>query len=229
MSGDGFEFVGRAGERHSGFTRHFFGERLGESDLGVEPGADRGAALGQLQQPGQGVADAREAVGDLAGIAGKLLPQGQWRGILQMGAANLDDLGKRLGLAVQSRVQMLQRRDQLVLDLVRSFYAHMAQAEPELAATHELNDDGTISERTQERFGRFLVEWLGGPQKYSPVEGHPRLRMRHHRVPIDTKMRDAWLRCMQHAMDDVGVTGEVRTFLDGRFAEVADFLRNTQG
>ena len=39
-------------------------------------------------------------------------------------------------------------------------------------------------------------------------------------------MRDAWLRAMCTALDRVGVSGELRAFLDGRFAEVADFLRN---
>ena len=53
--------------------------------------------------------------------------------------------------------------------------------------------------------------------------------MRHGRVPVDIAMRDAWLRCMTAAMDAHAVTGEVRAFLDGRFAEVADFLRNAPG
>ena len=76
------------------------------------------------------------------------------------------------------------------------------------------------------RFGLFLVGWLGGPQDYVASHGHPRLRMRHSRVAVDEAMRDAWLRCMTRALDDCGVTGQVRAFLDQRFAEVADFLRN---
>jgi hypothetical protein len=31
---------------------------------------------------------------------------------------------------------------------------------------------------------------------------------------------------MTHALDAEGVTGDVRTFLDGRFHELATFLRN---
>jgi hypothetical protein len=30
-------------------------------------------------------------------------------------------------------------------------------------------------------------------------------------------------------MDQHGITGEVRAFLDSRFAEVADFMRNVEG
>ena len=33
-------------------------------------------------------------------------------------------------------------------------------------------------------------------------------------VPIDLAMRDAWLRCMDQALTDCGVTGELRAFLD---------------
>jgi hemoglobin len=45
-------------------------------------------------------------------------------------------------------------------------------------------------------------------------------------VAIDTQMRDAWLRSMRRALDACGVQGGLRGFLDQRFAEVADFLRN---
>jgi hemoglobin len=34
---------------------------------------------------------------------------------------------------------------------------------------------------------------------------------------------------MQRAMDARGVSGEVRTFLDEKFADVANFLRNVPG
>jgi hemoglobin len=50
--------------------------------------------------------------------------------------------------------------------------------------------------------------------------------MRHARVAVDVAMRDAWLRCMSRALDDLAVEGKLRVFLDARFAEVADFLRN---
>jgi hemoglobin len=52
--------------------------------------------------------------------------------------------------------------------------------------------------------------------------------MRHARVPVDIAMRDAWLRCMTRALDDLSVAGELREFLDARFAEVANFLRNVK-
>ena len=42
-------------------------------------------------------------------------------------------------------------------------------------------------------------------------------------------MRDAWIRAMQAAMDQHTISGEVRAFIDTRFADVADFMRNVEG
>jgi hemoglobin len=110
--------------------------------------------------------------------------------------------------------------------LVTRFYDHMGADEPELAALHERDEAGRVSPRARENFTLFLIEWLGGPKNFSATRGHPRLRMRHAHVPIGEKMRDAWLGCMARALDDEGVSGDVRGFLDARLAEVANFLRN---
>jgi len=110
--------------------------------------------------------------------------------------------------------------------LVESFYDQMEVGEPELAKLHELDAEGRVSRSSRDNFGLFLIEWLGGPRNFSATRGHPRLRMRHGRVPIGEGMRDAWLRSMSRALDERGVTGDVRGFLDARFAEVANFLRN---
>jgi hemoglobin len=106
------------------------------------------------------------------------------------------------------------------------FYEVMERDESALAGVHRRAPAGGIDPGVKERFALFLVGWLGGPQEYMEKHGHPRLRMRHARVPVDTSMRDAWLRCMNRALDDCAVTGHVRSFLDQRFAEVANFLMN---
>jgi hemoglobin len=113
--------------------------------------------------------------------------------------------------------------------LAEAFYDAMDANEPALARLHELDEQGRVSRGMRERFGLFLIGWLGGPQHYMEKHGHPRLRMRHGHVPVDLAQRDAWLRSMQRAMDARGVTGNLRRFLDHRFAEVADFLRNVEG
>jgi len=113
--------------------------------------------------------------------------------------------------------------------LAQRFYDIMEEREPALALLHARDANGKIDAGSRERFSLFLLGWLGGPAEYEARHGHPRLRMRHARVPIDLGMRDAWLRCMDQALSDCGVTGELRTFLDERFAHVANFLRNVEG
>jgi hemoglobin len=117
----------------------------------------------------------------------------------------------------------------VVRRLVERFYAAMARDEPALARLHPCDEDGRVQRANQDRFALFLIGWLGGPQDYIAAHGHPRLRMRHARVAVDIAMRDAWLRAMTTALDEEGITGELRTFLDTRLAEVADFLRNRPG
>ena len=114
-----------------------------------------------------------------------------------------------------------------VIALAHAFYDAMEAHEPALTAVHRCIEPGRVHPDIRERFALFLVGWLGGPQSYIERHGHPRLRMRHDRVPIDESLRDAWLRSMTRAMDARNVSGDVRHFLDARFAEVADFLRNT--
>jgi hemoglobin len=110
--------------------------------------------------------------------------------------------------------------------LVERFYDAMGRNEPALTRLHQCDEHGQVSRQARDRFALFLIGWLGGPQDYLAQHGHPRLRMRHASVLVDEAMRDAWLRSMKVAMDESGIEGQVRAFLDGRFAEVADFLRN---
>ncbi len=116
-----------------------------------------------------------------------------------------------------------------VFALAHTFYDVMEEREPELTATHHQDAPGKVSQNSRDRFALFLVGWLGGPQDYTEKHGHPRLRMRHARVAIGEGLRDAWLRSMGEAMNRRKIDGEVRSFLDARFAEVADFLRNVPG
>lgn len=109
--------------------------------------------------------------------------------------------------------------------LVERFYDAMEAHEPELAALHPM-EDGKVSRTSRDRFALFLIGWLGGPQEYMRLHGHPRLRMRHAHVPVNVAMRDAWLRSMQRALEHQSVSADVRAFLAAKFADLANFLRN---
>ncbi|MGI9012801.1 MAG: group II truncated hemoglobin [Phycisphaerales bacterium] len=107
--------------------------------------------------------------------------------------------------------------------LTARFYHHMAN-DPACAATRALYP-ADLAE-SEEKLFEFLVGWLGGPQTYIQKHGHPRLRLRHAPFRIDETARDHWLMCMSRAMDERGIEGDLRDFLDARFTHVANFLRN---
>jgi hemoglobin len=112
--------------------------------------------------------------------------------------------------------------------LAERFYDDMDEREPALAALHPL-ENGKVSRDAREKFALFLIGWLGGPQEYVRLNGHPRLRMRHAHVPVSQAMRDAWMRSMRRALDHDSIDADLRTFLDEKLGDVADFMRNQAG
>jgi len=112
--------------------------------------------------------------------------------------------------------------------IVERFYDVMTELEPALARLHPCDTEGRVVRASRDRFALFFIGWLGGPQDYVARHGHPRLRMRHAAVPVDTKMAEAWMRCMRRAFDQEGIGGDVRAYLEARLEEVAAFLRNTE-
>lgn len=113
--------------------------------------------------------------------------------------------------------------DAEVRALIEAFYDHMDR-DPEFATIRALHPDDLTESR--QKLYEFLSGWLGGPPLYMEKRGHPRLRARHAPFPIGETERDQWLACMTCAMDERGITGELRAFLDQRFRHVADFMRN---
>lgn len=72
----------------------------------------------------------------------------------------------------------------------------------------------------------YLAEWLGGPKLYTAVHGHPRLRARHLPFPIGDAERDAWLLCMNGAIDAVIAPSPVREEIRTAVIKLADWMRN---
>ncbi|CAG0907948.1 unnamed protein product [Cyprideis torosa] len=110
-----------------------------------------------------------------------------------------------------------------VRELVDRFYDHMDQM-PEAYELREMHAEDLGS--TRNKLFMFLSGWLGGPDLYIEAYGHPMLRRRHLPFAIDTQARDQWLLCMQHAMDDMQITGALRQHLDTAFAQTANHMRN---
>jgi hemoglobin len=84
--------------------------------------------------------------------------------------------------------------------LVHAFYRGVAD-DPVLRPVYPSKDLGPAEEHLR----LFLMQYWGGPGTYGEQRGHPRLRMRHARFAIGEAERDAWLRHMRAALDDLGL------------------------
>jgi hemoglobin len=87
--------------------------------------------------------------------------------------------------------------------LVHRFYQEVA-ADPELRPVYPSKDLGPAEEHLR----LFLIQYWGGPATYNELRGHPRLRMRHARFHIGERERDAWLRHMRTALDELSLDPE---------------------
>ncbi len=105
--------------------------------------------------------------------------------------------------------------------LVARFYAEVALDEV-LRALYPEDDLGPAEERLR----LFLIQYWGGPQTYMQTRGHPRLRMRHHPFVIGPRERDAWLRAMRIAVDELDVDEAHRRQLWDYFANTAAHMMN---
>jgi hemoglobin len=85
------------------------------------------------------------------------------------------------------------------VDLVDHFYLGVA-GDPLLRPLYP--DDLTEPKR---HLALFLMQYWGGPATYNEQRGHPRLRMRHAPFVIGPAERDAWLRHMRSAVEQMAV------------------------
>lgn len=107
--------------------------------------------------------------------------------------------------------------------LVDRFYDLMDSA-PEATNIRKLH--AASLKVSREKLFKFLSGWLGGPQLYVAEYGHPMLRARHLPFPIAERERDEWLWCMRRALDEHDMPTELRAFLQQRFNQLADHMRN---
>lgn len=104
--------------------------------------------------------------------------------------------------------------------LVDAFYSRVA-VHPELIPVFP--DDLTETARKQEQ---FLTQFLGGPALYTEEHGHPMLRMRHLPFPITPSRRDAWLACMEAALEEADIEEPYRSIIFERLTMTANHMVN---
>jgi hemoglobin len=109
--------------------------------------------------------------------------------------------------------------------LTTRFYELM-EADPAAKEIRDLHPRDLQS--SEQKLFEFLSGWSGGPQLFVQKYGHPRLRARHLPFPIGIRERDQWMLCMRKALSEVIQDDTLRERLDGQFAHLADFMRNTE-
>jgi hemoglobin len=113
---------------------------------------------------------------------------------------------------------------QSVIDrIVDDFYSRMDSL-PEAQAIRAMHAADLAPINTVLK--KYLAEWLGGPKNYSAERGHPMLRARHLPFPIGIAERDAWLACMNGALDAHIAAGPVRENIRDAITNLADWMRN---
>jgi hypothetical protein len=120
----GHELVLGGDEGLAGELGDLRGDAAAEPLGRVQPRPDGGAAQGQGEQARPVVLDLLGAGAELGGVTGPLLPHRQRHRVLQVGAADLDDLGPPAALRLDRGGQLPGLRQQVIVDLLHGRDVH---------------------------------------------------------------------------------------------------------
>jgi len=94
--------------------------------------------------------------------------------------------------------------------LVEAFYAEMDRL-PEAKRIRGLHPpDLAIS---IDKLARFLCGWTGGPKRYAEKYGSIKIPMVHQHLPVGEAERDAWMLCMEHALESQPYPEDLKRYL----------------
>lgn len=106
--------------------------------------------------------------------------------------------------------------------LVDDFYQFMDKQTFATAIRAMHPDD--LSE-SADKLTLFLCGWLGGPRLYQEKYGGLSIPGVHRHLNIDAHHRDAWLKCMQLAVDQQDYTSRFKTYLMAQLYKPAERIR----
>lgn len=106
--------------------------------------------------------------------------------------------------------------------IVDSLYTHIGQNQTLLPI---FPDDLNESARKQRL---FLTQFFGGPNLYFQDRGHPMLKRRHMEFEITPERKDAWLACMNIALDEANIEEPYKSAIFERLCMTAIHMVNTE-
>ena len=110
-----------------------------------------------------------------------------------------------------------------ITKLANDFYDQM-ETLPE--AKRILHMHPTDLTESREKLARFLCGYMNGPELYEEKYGPLQLAPAHAHLPIGTPEKEAWLLCMQRALDLQPYPQEFKDFMMKRLAIPAERCRN---
>ena len=110
--------------------------------------------------------------------------------------------------------------------LVDTFYDIIETDPADGAIVHKLHLKGHPMKHTRVAQFEFLTGFFGGPKYYRERTGHFDLRYIHEHIEVGHEAKDAWLRCMDRAIDQVGFEAELKQRLMTTLTRAAEIARN---
>lgn len=106
--------------------------------------------------------------------------------------------------------------------LVDAFYDQMEQLEAAGTIRHMHADDLTVS---RDKLALFLCGWLGGPRLFKEKYGTINIPKAHGHLDIGVAERDAWLLCMEKALEEQPYAEDFKVYMLEQLAVPAERSR----
>ena len=110
-----------------------------------------------------------------------------------------------------------------IKQLVDAFYDAMENL-PLARTVREMHSSD--HDESRDKLSRVLTGWLGGPKLFSEKYGPIRIPVAHRHLEIGPAERDAWLACMQIAVDAQPYAQDFRDYLMAQLYVPAERSRN---
>lgn len=107
--------------------------------------------------------------------------------------------------------------------LVNDFYDAM-ESLPQAKHIRDMHNPNL--DESRDKLTRFLTGWLGGPKLFSEKYGPIQIPVAHRHLSIGPAERDAWLACMQTAVNKQGYPQDFCDYLMAQLYVPAERSRN---
>ena len=111
-----------------------------------------------------------------------------------------------------------------LIRLVDIFY-DMMDTLPEAKTIREMHPKDLHLSR--QKLAYFLSGWMGGPRLYMQHFGSINIPRVHMHLSIESEERDAWLLCMERALDSLDYPEGFKDYLIEQLSKPADMIQQT--